>query len=83
MNSIGYPVAISKKCQWKSIENPVKIYFEIKLEIEIGNLIGNSNGHLKFNRNNNEIPIEFQFSFHMNTICIFLKNTEFLYMHRN
>ena len=53
--SIGNWVAILMKYQWKSIGNPVKIHFEIKLEIEIGNSIGNSNGYLKFDRNNNEI----------------------------
>ena len=25
------------KYQWESLENPVKIHFEIKLQIEIGN----------------------------------------------
>ena len=40
----------------------------------IGNSIGNSNGYLKFNRNNNEMPIEIQFSFQWIPVKISMKH---------
>ena len=38
------------------------------------NSIGNTNGHMKFNRNNIAIPIEFQFSFQWIHVEISMKH---------
>ena len=67
-NTNGIPWDIQLQFQRNTNGNPLKIQLKFtlklnwkqKLEIEIGNLIGNSNGHLKFNRNNKKILLSFQ-----------------------